>query len=157
MQINMNWKAIKEDHLIKAIVLFFTICMMAIVFLFSNRITSLKIEIQSNLKKYERVSSLYHQIKICEGTRFYFNKDLLLVGKYIGGGLEEKIISIKPDPERPDGGVRIKFKGLTLNDLLEVFKFISSYNNIEVYGFLLKKDFVSLDLLDLDMGLRKNR
>lgn len=157
MQISFDWKFIKEDYLIYSIVSFFIFIILVIMFMFYSKTQTLKAEVKEKTKKYQKVAELYYQLKACQGKKFYFDKDLLLIGRYLGKELEEKIISIKPDSDQPSEAVRIKFKNLTLNDLIKIFNFVSKYDNLEIYYFMLKKDFVSPDLIDLDLNIKKIR
>lgn len=154
----MNWQTLKERYLTAIIVCLGLVGIIATMMFFSHKIALINAATQNELKKYQKVVQLYQQIRQCEAQKAYFKGSLLLLSRPLKAkGVGDKILSIRPDAEEGIEAVHIKFQGLSLPELLDIFKLIAQYDNLEVRQFLLKKTFTKPDLLDLDIDIGKTR
>ncbi len=154
----MNLQNFKQEYLNAIIVCLGLVGIIGTIMFFSHKIAVINTDTQNKLEKYQKVVHLYQQIKQCEASKAYFKDSLLLLPRPLKAkGLQKKILSIRPDSEEDIEAVKVKFKGLNLAELLDIFKLISQYDNLEIRQFLLKKNFTEPDLLDLDIDIRKTR
>ena len=126
---------------------------------FQGKIRNLKSNITEKTKKFEKAFSLYQKIKDSSRSKHYFTENLLLFVQNLGEkeGIKEKILSVTPLPDEKGETVRVKIKGLTLKEMLNIFQRMHAYTNLEVKQFTLSKNFASPELLDLDITLRKTK
>ncbi len=151
----MRLLEIKErDALIFAVGLTVFIGILTVVLL-SQSINSLHSSIVATETEYNKAFKLYKTLKSKSGTLKRYDGDLLLFVQKLQkiNGIKDKIVSVSA--AGLNNGVRISLAGLNLMQLLEVFKEIENYSNIEISEFTIKKDFTNNRLVDVDMVLRK--
>ncbi len=121
----------------------------------NGNIKSINSKINTKKAEYQKALVLYEKIKNNHSNKRVFRGNILLFVQKLEAikGVKTKIVSV--NSLASENGVQIKMVGLDLPQIIRIFKTVESYGNIGIDKFILKRNFSSSNLADLNIILRK--
>ena len=106
-----------------------------------SKINNIKSNLSEKTQIYEKAFLLYTKIKKLNQSKPDFKDSLLIFVQALGEkeGLKEKILSVTPLTEEGLETISVKFKGLTLREMLNILKEIDNYGNLDISTLHLQK------------------
>ena len=155
MVMNLNIK--EKDFLIFLIGIGFFLCI-ATILIVNSKISSLQSLTKARLADYKKANVLYDKIRSqSRGLTVFKGNILVLVQKLEAIPiLRGKIVSANSLNSTGGEGVELRAAGLNMNQLIILLNKINEYNNLSISRFVLKKNFSSHRLVDINITIRKN-
>ncbi len=153
----MNLNIKEKDFLIFLIGIGFFLCA-AIIMTVNSKISSLQSLTKARLADYKKANVLYDKIRSqSRGLTVFKGNILVLVQKLESIPiLRGKFVSANSLNSTGGEGVELRAAGLNMNQLIILLNKINEYNNLSISRFVLKKNFSSHRLVDINITIRKN-
>ena len=153
----MNLNIKEKDFLIFLIGIGFFLCI-ATILIVNSKISSLQSLTKARLADYKKANVLYDKIRLqSRGLTVFKGNILVLVQKLESIPiLRGKFVSANSLNSTGGEGVELRAAGLNMNQLIILLNKINEYNNLSISRFVLKKNFSSHRLVDINITIRKN-